>query len=168
VNIGLLERLVGNLDAEDIGKLMEEVDMQQMLVELGPYIGSELGPHLEDIKQDAQGQNGEAVHEFYERLPSGEQQEVFDETIADLISVVRECRERPDVGLSKLKSRVRDPDVFEPLLLVFQNDGHIDPEYSEELKTFARATVTWAGASIIPEAYTETELEELESRLRGE
>lgn len=166
MNPEILKQVVGGMDEQDIREAMEDVDFEMVFEEAAPHLAQAIEPHLADIQQRAQTYDDpQEVREHYAMLPEAEQQEVFDETVADLVAVIRDCRERPDVGLQKLKNRIRNPDVIEPLLLIFDNPEHIDPEYAADMKDFAALMVRWAGAQIIPEAYTQQEIAELQNRL---
>lgn len=167
MNLDLLRSLINRADEEDIRQLLSQVDFLEVFEQMLPMVEEDLEPHFEEIRERAQAVDGEEIREFYAELSESEQQEAFDDTLLDLLVTLRECRDRPQVGFPKLKTRLRDPHVLEPLLLIAQNEAHIDAEYSRELKAFLSETTTWAAAELLPEIYTEAEREGVDPRKAG-
>lgn len=157
----VISSLLRNANEEDLQALLQEVDVQAMLDRLGPHLANELEPHFEEIRTRAQNEESEQAREFYESLPEEEQQEAFEKAVAELATVLQECRENPVAGFPKLKALLRDPDIHEPLLLIFENPNYIDPEYTTDLKEFATYNVRWLAMQVLPELYTPDEVNEL-------
>lgn len=164
-----LNKALSNMDEEQMQKVMEQVDEEQMMVAMGNLVDRYLLPHLEDVKQAAQtADSNHEVRAYYESLPDSERtapdgydgptrEGEFYHALDNLVTTLAECRERPQTGLPRLKSQLRDPYTLEALLLIFDNDAHIDGEYTEQLKEFGAQRAMWIGANVFPEMYTEAE-----------
>lgn len=160
-----LETILQNTDREELMRLIDEyVDRDELLAR----VDDELQPHFDDVRRRAQSENGAEARQYYASLSEEEQQQAFNAAVADLVAVLRDCREDPQVGFPKLKGRLRDPDVMEPLLLIFDNPDRIDPAYTRELKEFAAETVRWAGSQVVPEMYSQSELQSIVDNLEGQ
>lgn len=160
--------LTDALSGGDLSKITNADGPGDVLEVIAPMIEDELEPHFEDIQERASQIDPEEAREYYESLDPDEKQEVFDEAVADMIKTLRLCREQPLQGYPMLKQRLRDPDVLESLLLIFDDDEHIDDEHSKEMKELVRDTIAWAGVSTIPEAYTDAEQSDIERRIGGQ
>lgn len=170
MNPELINRLMANMDEEEVREALSQVDFEMVFREMAPYLERAIEPHLVDIRERAQYEDDpQEVREHYASLSEEEQQAAFEETVADLVAVLRDCREQPDVGFGRLKTRIRDPDVLEPLLLLFDPPPGVEheEEYVRDTKDFAALMVRWAAAQVIPEIYTQAETGELQSRLSG-
>lgn len=167
MNLGVIKGLISNLDEEDARQLLSEIDNEQVATLLMPYLEEELKPHLEDIRERAQEVDPMAIRETYASMSEEAQQAAFEQAVADLATVIRECREDPDTGLGRLKERLRDPTVLEALMLIFEDPDHIDEAYTTDVKAFAAVIVKWFGAQILPEIYTAEELADIEHRFKS-
>lgn len=119
---------------------------------------------LEEIKQNAQGPDAEAAREAFADLSDERQTEIVDKTISDLAVTFNQLRTDPTEGIERLQSELRDPYTVEALLLLFENEDHIDEEYSDDVKEFVRWRFKLLGVNAIPEAYTEEEKREIIDR----
>lgn len=168
MNNGILRSFLRNANSDEMAGMLQDLPTEDLARELAPVIEEEVIPHLDDIMYRSRDEDADEARAYYENLPDEEQQEAFDKAIADLAVVLRECREQPATGFPKLKARLRDPDVIEPILLIFDNPEYIDPEYTDDLKEFAVDNVRWMAMQVLPEIYTEDEREEILAKFTGE
>lgn len=155
-------------DKKELSQLMNADGPSDIVQVIGPMIEEELQPHFDDIRERAESTDYEEAKRYYDSLDASERGDLFQKSAADLIRTLRMCREHPVQGYPMLKQRLRDPDVFEPLLFVLDDDDHVDEEYSREKKEMLRDMATWAGVSVLPEIYTDAEKSDIERRLGGE
>ena len=158
--MGMLQDYLLNLDEEQASTLIDNLDDEMIEDSLRNGIETQIIPHMEDIKQAAvnEYEDRQEVREYYESLPPEEQEEKFHEAAADLIAVAQKIRNHPQAGGSDLKKRLRDPWVTEALLLMF-NHPDISEDVSDEQKDFAATWLKYVGISVIPEAYTDPEID---------
>lgn len=127
-----------------------ETKQQAVMAALDNYVV----PHFHDIRSRQESDpDNERIRAKYAELSDDEQQEVFNTAVAEVVGALFEVRESPQQGLVTLKKLLRDPYTVEGLLLIFDNDEHIDPAYSEQIKNFAATHLRWAGCALMPEAY---------------
>lgn len=163
----MLMQLMGGASEEDLAQVLEELDTDALIEEAIPQIEQKLQPHFEDIRENGQQADAVAVREMCEAKNEAQQQQVFDATAAEIAGILRECRESPSTGFPKLKAIVRDPEFIEPLLLIFDEEDHIDPDYSDDLKEFSVGYVQWVTCQVIPEIYTDDERRAIAQRMQG-
>lgn len=158
--MGMLQDYLMNLDEEQASSLIDSLDDEMIEDSLRNGIETQIIPHMEEIKEAAthKYEDRQEVREYYESLPPEEQEEKFHEAAADLIAIAQKLRNHPQAGGSDLKNRLRDPWLTEALLLMF-NHPDISGEVSEEQKDFAATWLKYVGISVIPEAYTEEEID---------
>lgn len=162
-----------NLTEEQIMQAMNNVDDEQIMQAMGMMIDNYLVPHLDDIRVRANTSEPAAeARAYYESLPENEQaappdyegatrEGEFYFVLDNLVGTLVKCRYKPKVGFPELKSQIRDPYTLEALLLIFENDEHIDSEYTQQLKEFGATHVKWAGAMMVPEMYDDAEAERI-------
>lgn len=146
-----------------IRNMMSGMDANQalnMIQQFAPMLDEELKPHFEEIRERAENEDYEAARRYYESLSDEEQQEAFEKAVADVMNVLFQCRADPVNGFKMLKERIRDPNTIEPILLTFEGDSRVDPEWTKEQKDAWREIMKRAGTMIVPEAYPEGELEQ--------
>lgn len=163
MNFDMLKNMVGDMDPEQTAELARQMDIAGFIEKMIPVLYEELEPHFDDIKFEAQSEDFDEAREYFESLDDDEQYDILIETISDVTTTLRLCRERPQDGFPMLKERIRNPDTLEPLLFIFDDNENID-----DPKGFARNVITLAGVNMIPEAYTEIERSTIESRFKGE
>jgi hypothetical protein len=54
---------------------------------------------------------------------------------------------------------------MEGLLLIFDNEEHIDPAYSRQMKEFAAMHLKWMGVALAPESYLAAAVREVYEQL---
>lgn len=146
--------LKGKLDAKMMQHFEENVDEEQLEQMVRQVIQEKVVPALVEIRQQRQqAEDPETIRETYANLPEEKQQEVFDSAVMDVVEVVFTLREEPVEGLRMAKQLTRDPHTMEALLLIFDNEQHIDPEYSRQIKDTASRIVTWVGVALFSEMY---------------
>lgn len=133
---------------------VEDLDDEQIEQAVQTVVQEQVVPALVDIRQrrDGQRENRE-IRAEYAAYDEETKQDLFDQAVFDVIEVLFDLRENPQVGVKKLRRLVRDPTVFEALLLIFDNPEKIDPEYAEELKQYVSMVVRWVGVVLAPEMY---------------
>lgn len=119
---------------------------------------------LEEIKHRAHEVDSEEAKAAFSEMSDEKQTEVFDGTVADLAITFQQLRSDPADGVEQIQSEIRNPYTVEALLAVFDNDEHIDDEYSEQIKEFVRWRFRFLGVHALPEAYTEAEKREVIDR----
>lgn len=142
------QQILGNMDEDDVADVAEWITEELVL------------PHLEEIRNRAgQQPSTEEVRRYYEEMDPQQREQEFYETLDALVATLVMCRERPMEGYTELKTMIRDPYTVEALLLIFENEDHIDPEYSEQMKDFGAEHFRWVGAMVLPEMYEPEEVE---------
>lgn len=175
--MGLIDRAIQNMDEEQAREMLSELDEEQIAQAIEWGVEEMVIPHLEDIRERAREEmHREDVREEYAKLSPEEREEVFYETLDDLVAALVMCREEPREGFAELKTMVRDPFTAEALILIFDGEDpetgyrYIDPDYEDTLKDFAATHIRWVGAMVLPEMYDQDEAQrvldtfELESR----
>lgn len=117
--------------------------------------------YLEEIKARAEGSDAEEARKVFDELTDEEQTEVVDGVITDIAVSFAQLRADPVEGVDQLVDHLRDPFTMEALLLTLENEEHIDEEYSEEIKEWWRWRARWLAVELLPEIYTEEEIEEV-------
>ena len=133
--MGIMDMLSG-MDSDTADSLLRSMDEEQIQSALSTGIENYIVPHLQDIREAAayDYDDREEVREIYESYSEEKQDEVFHDAAADLIAIAAQVREQPTTGMKELKTRLRDPYTMEALLLIFNNEAHVDPEFSEDQK----------------------------------
>lgn len=146
----------GQLDEQQIDKVWDQIPEETKRQAFTNALEQFVLPHADDVKDRAESDVGnKQIRQKYSALDDERQQEIFDQAIGTIIGTLFEVRESPREGLMRLKGLLRDPYTLEGLLLIFENEDHIDPEYSAEMKEFAAWYVTAAGVALTPEMYDE-------------
>lgn len=154
MNQRILEQIANNVDEETIRELEQHVDDEQIAELVQQAFTERVVPHLEDVHADAQeSPSRERVREHYASLSDEEQQEAFDGAIRDIVVALFMLRMDPPEGARRLKGLLRDPFISEALLLIFENDDHIDPSYSQQMKEYGAEVMEWFGVALMQEAY---------------
>lgn len=166
----MFERLLQNMDEDTASNLLNKLNDEQIEQGLEVAVEDFIVPHVEEIRTTSRDQyeSRHKVREVYGEMDPQDQQEVFDEAWADMVAVGAQIREQPQRGMLELKQRLRDPWTMEALLLIFDNEDHIDEEYSEEMKEFTTFAVRWMAVNMLPEMYTQEEVEVVVEELFGE
>lgn len=160
-----LRQMMENMDEEQVRQLVGSLDEQQVQKAIEWMVEEMVVPHLEDIRERAQGDRPtEDIRQQFESMDEDEREEMFYDTLDNFIATLALCRQRPKEGFEELKAYLRDPYTQEALLLIFENDQHIDAEYTDQLKGFGASHLYWAGVMVLPEMYTEAEVREVEDR----
>lgn len=165
--IGLYQDIQnGSVSDEQVERIWSQIDQQTKRDAVQTGLDQFVIPHLEGVKQRARDDTPAAdVREQYADLDDEEQQEVFNQAVSDVVAALFEIRERPAEGLLTLKGLLRDPYTVEGLLLIFDNEQHIDPSYSEQMKDFAAMHLEMVGVALAPEMYDEATVREVYDRL---
>lgn len=155
---GLLE----GLDEEQAQMILDQISDEAITNALQTGIEKEVIPELQEIRTKVRemDEDAEDAREYLEGLSEEEQQERFNETVADLLTVLTEIRAKPLDGGEKLKERLRDPWTAETLLLIFDHPD-VPDEVVKQQKDFAATWLQWAGANVVPEMYEQEELQEV-------
>lgn len=119
---------------------------------------------LDEIRERAKHSDSEAARQTFQEMSEIEQTRMVDSVVSDIAISFAQLRQEPAEGVEQLATHIREPYTMEALLLVFDNEEHIDGEYSEDIKEFVRWRVRWVGAELLPEVYTDDELEEIADR----
>lgn len=123
-------------------------------------------PHLQGIKKRAADDpDPEVIRQQYADCSDERQQQIFNQAISDVVGALFEVRENPKAGLLSLKGLLRDPYTMEGLLLIFDNEEHIDPGYSRQMKEFAAMHLKWMGVALAPESYPTAVVREVYEQL---
>lgn len=146
-DIGSLISMLGKDKARGIIKNMNENQMQEAVRAVDREF---LNPHFNDIREKAQTQDRFEAREHYKSMAEPEQEREFAATIRDLAETFAKCRYNPKEGMEELKKRLRDPWVFECLLLIFPDGDH-------EVKEFATFNTRFAAMFVLPELYDDDE-----------
>lgn len=158
--------LPGNGDLDEWGRQKAIEYIQTMdPAEIGNAIRESVGefivPHLVEVRKRGQAESDEespaAIRQAYNEADEAQQNELFEEAVSTLCQRLMELRLRPATGAHELKDTLRDPHLFESLLLVFEDD-EVPDEVIREQKVFATDLVQMVGVYILPEIYTQQEL----------
>lgn len=183
-----IDRLAGSLSDEQIAAIAADMDPDR-LASIAGAIGEEVDealvaaiiaetwetsimPQLAAIQSRAEAEPArEEVRAYYADLDGEEQQDVFDTAISDIQAAVFELRSamfQPEQSgasiasaLEALRALIRDPWTAEGVLLIFRNEQHIDPEYSETMVQYGAWVLRAIGVAILPEVYDEQTVAEL-------
>lgn len=156
----------GQLDQEQIDNIWNSIPAEQKEAVTEQLLSQYVIPHIKEVRQRAaEARPNEEIRAELEALSEEEQQTEFLEATAEVFAALLEIRERPRTGLRQLKSLLRDPYLIEALLLVFNNDRHIDPEYSDSMKNYMGDVLEEWGVAIAPEMYAEAEVRRVYDRV---
>lgn len=163
---GPLGSMLDNMDGDMAETILESLDEDAIESALQTGIEKEVVPHFEQVRERAIEEDADSaeVRAHYESLSDEEQTKRFHEAAADIMGVLTEIRERPVSGGKKLKGRLRDPWTIEALLLLF-NREEVPNAVIDEQKDFAATWLKWAGVNVIPEMYSQDQVEEVAERL---
>lgn len=153
-------QIARELDAQDIEQLMAQIDPEDVQELLGEVYQAMIVPHLTEVRADVHAEDTpdpETVRQALLDADPERRQEVFQAAVDDVIAVLLALREDPEQAMHDLKDILRDPWTTEGLLLIFQNDDHIDPEYTAEMMEYVGGLMRLAGVALLPELYTEAE-----------
>lgn len=163
---GIPNSVLQNIDKQTLRNLQQQVDEDTIRELLDVAIEERIVPHLRQIRSSAeQKPDHETIRSEFEDDPEDVQQENFDDAVTSVIEALFLLRQQPQEGGTLLKQLIRDPYVIEGLLLIFDNEQHIDPEYSAQIKEFAALHLHWAGVALMPEAYSPEEVREVAEEL---
>lgn len=163
--MSFLNNYLSGMDEDQARAMLDQLDDEQVEQAIQWIVDESVVPHLMDVRQRArQATDPNEVRRELEDLPESVKEELFYDTLHELIAILVTCRERPNEGFEELKTVLRDPYTVESLLLIFENDQHIDDEYSNQLKDFAANHLQWVGAMVLPEMYDERTVEEVVTR----
>lgn len=156
----------GSVSDAQVERIWSQIDQQTKRDAVQTALDQFVIPHLEGVKQRARDDADAAtVRAQYADLDDADQQEVFNQAVSDVVAALFEIRERPAEGLLTLKGLLRDPYTVEGLLLIFDNEQHIDPDYSEQMKDFAAMHLEMVGVALAPEMYDADTVREVYDRL---
>lgn len=154
------------LNEENIKKLEEQMDDEDIEEMIQAGIEQRVVPALEEIRERRrQDPDTDQIRENYRQLSDEKKQEVFDAAVMSIVEAAFVARQQPTQGVKQLRELVRDPYTMEALLLIFDNEDHIDPEYGEQMKDVASEIVTWVGVALAPELYEPSTVREVAERL---
>lgn len=159
-----LEDIMGNLDQEQVFNLVDQMDDERKRDAIVEVMNRYLVPHAEDVQTRANADDppSRKVREyFHEELSEGEKEDEFYETLWEVVGTFAKIRDHPVEGMQELKALIRDPYTVEALFLLFENEEHIDPEYSAQLKEFASFHLRAVGVLSMPEMYSQEEIQEV-------
>lgn len=181
------DRMIAQADPEDIAAAAESLDPEQAAA-IGEALAenvdeetiarfaaeawtSSVAPHLADIRARAErGYSREQIRRYYAaELTPDEQQETFDSAFNDILVAAFSLRaallDGGDVALSDavadLRELIRDPYTVEAILLIFENDEYIDPEYAEQMKEYGAWVLRSLGVALAPELYEPSTVQEI-------
>lgn len=149
---------LGQLDEDQAEQMLQSIDDEQIANIVETAIERFVVPHLHDIRERAQMEDRMEARQTYEQMDPDDQHRVFFETAAQLAAELQEVRYQPNKGLGDIKRRLRDPWTVEALLMFFyEDDGHIDDAYCEDMKEFSTRYIRFIGLHVAPELYTREE-----------
>jgi len=159
------ERAAENLSDDQMDNIIAGLQESDLDVNryLGEGIEQRVVPHLEDVRDRAQGATARDVRQRLADLDDSQQDEFFYDAVSDVFSAAAMLRERPTEGALLLKGLLRDPFTVESLLLIFDHED-IPDHLAAQQKAFAATHIRWLGSALVPEAYTDEEL----AAIRGE
>lgn len=164
--MGIYDRMAQNISDEDFSEIMD--GLQESDIDINSYlktlVDEQVAPELVDVRDRAGQEDHRAIREALSELSDDEQDEYFYDAVADVVAALALVRERPEDGLRELKPLLRDPYTIESLLLIFDNETHVDPEFAAQQKEFAAKHLRWIGATVLPEMYEDDELNEVRKR----
>jgi hypothetical protein len=143
---------------------MDEDTVQRMIYNA---IDNKVQPHLADIKErfDETEHTREEIAEQLENKPAEQRQEIFHDTMGELIATLALLRLEPIQAGRQLKTMVRDPATLEALALIFDRDAVFptrdEDEFPECQKHLLRSYLKWIGVAIAPEMYSRDEVKEV-------
>jgi hypothetical protein len=144
----------GEVTDEQVQSVLNQIPEETKRQAIETAIEDYIVPHFDDVRERAAADvTNEQVRQKYAALGEERQQEVFNRAVSDVLGTLFELRTQPESGLESLKGLLRDPYTIEGLLLIFDNDQHIDAEYSAQMKDFAAMHLKWAGVALAPEMY---------------
>lgn len=148
----LIAKMAKNLDEGDIERGIHAL-MEHKVV-----------PELEDVKRRAGTDvTSQEVREIYRSYPDDVQEDLFYTQLKDVVGTCFDIRDDPFVGFMRLKEMLRDPYVFEALLLIFENE-ELTEASRDEMKDFVALHARYVGMALLPEMYTATERDEIAER----
>lgn len=156
--------LLQNLDQEQVFNLIDQMDEEKKRDAIVEVMNRYLVPHAEEIQNRAEGEDPPSarVREyFHEELDESEKEDEFYNTLWEVVGTFAKVRDDPVEGLQELKALMRDPYTVEALFLLFENEEHIDPEYSAQLKEFASFHLKAVGVLSMPEMYSQEEIQQV-------
>lgn len=152
--------MLQNMDEEQAEMILDQLDDEDIQQAVEWVADEFVVPHLNDIRERAEGDPDYMdVREYFESMSEAEREREFYDTLDELVATLIQCREQPREGFRNLKAFLRDPFTVEALLLIFENERHIDPEYTDQLKVFGAEHLKWVGALTLPEMYDDSEVE---------
>lgn len=144
----------GEVTDEQVQSVLNQIPPETKRQAIETAITDYVVPHFDDVRERADDDvSNQQVRQQYAALGEQRQQEVFNRAVSDVIGTLFELRTSPESGLESLKGLLRDPYTIEGLLLIFENDEHIDAEYGNQMKDFAAMHLKWAGVALAPEMY---------------
>lgn len=147
-------QFIRNLDDEQLRALQEQIDDEEIERLIQQVVEKRVVPHLQDIRKQArETPPAREVREAYASMSVEEQEEAFDTAVDDVLDCALLLRESPNEGLKRLKSILRDPYTTEGLLLIFENEEHIDSEYSAQMKEYGATLLRYLGFMLGREMY---------------
>lgn len=156
----------GTISDQQIERVWNSIDEETKQQSLSNLLEQFVLPHVDDVRERSLADADPAtIRAQYASLSDDEQQQVFNQAVSDVVGTLFEVREDPREGLMSLKGLLRDPYTIEGLLLIFDNEQHITPEYSEQMKDFAAMHLRWMGVALAPEMYDEQAVREVYSQL---
>lgn len=161
-----MRKMVENMDEQQLENILKSVDEEQIAQAMDWLWAEIIIPHLVEVRERAQADpSSEEVRQRFESMSEDEREEMFYESLDSLIETLAKCRHQPKQGFEEMKALLRDPFTAEALLMIFENEEHIDEEYTEQLKDFGVTHLHWAGVSVLPEMYTEAERRQVTEEL---
>lgn len=148
------------IDNEQIERIAQNISVGDAMRILGTAKRMFIDPHLVDIRQNVIEDYPDPleVREKLEDMPEEDKEEIFYETLHELIKILEEIRIDPETAdYQRLKAMIRDPYTMEALLVFFENPEHIDPQYSDQLKEFVSEHARLLGVLLFPTMYTDAE-----------
>lgn len=156
----------GQMDPEQLAAigaaLGENVDEAHIAAVIAEVWETSLAPRLRAIRERAADEyDREQVRRYYaEELSAEEQQETFDDALRDVLVAAFSVRAAVfgegvtmSHAVADFAALLRDPWTAEAMLLIFENDQHIDPEYSEQMKEYGAWVLRSIGVAVVPELY---------------
>lgn len=177
--MSIRDRMIKNADPEDIAAAAQSLDPEQAAA-IGEALAENVDedtiaqfaaeawtgsvvPRLVEIRERAEDEySREQIRDYYAtELTADEQQETFDSAFNDILTAAFALRAAllggDDVALSKalrdFQELIRDPYTAEAILLIFENDDYIDPQYAAQMKEYGAWVLRSIGVAIAPELY---------------
>lgn len=173
------DRMIQNADPEDIAAAAQSLDPEQAAA-IGEALAESVdedtiarfaaeawagsvAPRLAEIRERADDEySREQIRRYYAtELSADEQQETFDSAFNDILVAAFSLRaallDGGDVtisaALADVQELIRDPYTAEAILLIFENDEYIEPEYAAQMKEYGAWVLRSIGVAIAPELY---------------